>query len=109
ERLIVALSGIALVATESILFLHFKSLNIAVQVMLSIPMAFIGAAAYVVISKQTMSIATLVGLMSLGGMAERNAILLIDHYKHLMREEHEAFSIAMIVRAGQERMVPVLM
>src|SRR6185369_8044327 len=39
----------------------------------------------------------------------RNAILLVDHYLHLMRAEKEAFSIEMIVRAGQERMVPVLM
>jgi Cu/Ag efflux pump CusA len=76
---------------------------------MSIPMAFVGAAAYIVASGQIMSVATLVGLISLGGIAARNAILLLDHYLHLMREEGEPFSREMIVRAGQERMVPVLM
>jgi len=72
-------------------------------------MAFVGAVAYIVLSGQTMSVATLVGLISLGGIAARNAILLLDHYLHLMREEQQAFNQELIVRAGQERMVPVLM
>lgn len=108
-RLIFILSFVALAGMFLILFLHFGSLNFALQVLLSIPMAFIGAAAYIIISNQTMSVATLVGLISLGGIAARNSILLLDHYLHLMREEAAAFSVETIVRAGQERMVPVLM
>jgi Cu/Ag efflux pump CusA len=92
-----------------ILYVHFASLNLSIQVMASIPMAFIGAAAYIVLSRQNLSIATLVGLISLGGIAARNAILLLDHYMHMMHEEGETFSIELIVRAGQERMVPVVM
>jgi Cu/Ag efflux pump CusA len=72
-------------------------------------MAFVGAVAFIALSGQAVSVATLVGLIALAGIASRNAILLIDHYLHLMREEHEAFGPAMIVRAGQERMVPVVM
>lgn len=109
ERLLIALSLVSLAAMFLILFMHFKSVNLSLQVLMSIPMAFVGAVAYIVLSGQTMSIATLVGLISLGGIASRNAILLIDHYVHLMREEGETFSMEMIVRAGQERMVPVLM
>jgi CzcA family heavy metal efflux pump len=108
-RLILALSVFSLMAMFVVLYLHFKSVNLALQVLLSIPMAFVGAVAYIVISGQTMSVATLVGLISLGGIAARNAILLLDHYLHLMREEKEPFSQEMIVRAGQERMAPVLM
>jgi CzcA family heavy metal efflux pump len=108
-RLIIILSFVSLIAMFFILFLHFRSLNLSLQVMLSIPMAFIGAAAFIVASGQTMSVATLVGLISLGGIAARNAILLLDHYLHLMREEREPFSEQMIIRAGQERMLPVLM
>ena len=48
-------------------------------------------------------------IAALLGVAARNAILLVDHYLHLMREEGEEFTPAMIIRAGQERMVPVLM
>jgi CzcA family heavy metal efflux pump len=108
-RLLVMLSTVSLALMFLILYLHFKSINLSLQVLLSIPMAFVGAAAYVVLSGQTLSVATLVGLVALGGIAARNAILLLDHYLHLMREEGEAFSMEMIVRAGQERMVPVLM
>jgi CzcA family heavy metal efflux pump len=109
SRLIGALSMVALAAMILILFLHFRSLNLTLQVIVSIPAAFVGAAISIVVTGQTMSIATLVGLISLGGIAARNSILLLDHYIHLMREENEPFSVEMIVRAGQERMVPVLM
>lgn len=109
ERLIVLLSLVSLAAMFLLLYLHFKSVNLALQVLASIPMALVGAATYILASGQIMSVATLVGLISLCGIATRNAILLIDHYLHLMREEGESFSQDMIVRAGQERMSPVLM
>lgn len=106
---IIILSIFSIFIMGLILFLHFRSLNFTIQVLMSIPMAYIGAVAYMVISDQTLSVATMVGLISLGGIAARNAILLLDHYIHLMREEGESFGPAMIVRAGQERMVPVMM
>lgn len=109
QNRIVILSLFSLMIMALILYMHFKSINFSVQVMMSIPMAFIGAAAYIVLSDQDMSIATLVGLISLGGVAARNAILLLDHYMYLMKEEKMSFSIEMIVKAGQERMVPVMM
>jgi Cu/Ag efflux pump CusA len=65
--------------------------------------------AYVVASGQVLSVATLIGLIAVLGVAARNAILLIDHYLHLMREEGYSFSPQMIIRAGQERVVPVMM
>ncbi len=108
-RLIALLSVFSLLAMFGILFLHFRSANLALQVLLSIPMAFVGAAALIMLTGQTLSVATLVGLIALGGIAARNAILLIDHYLHLMRHEGEPFGPELIVRAGQERMIPVLM
>lgn len=109
SRLILLLSVLALGAMVGVLFLHFGSLNLALQVLVSIPMAFVGAVAGVLISGQPLSVATLVGFVALGGIAARNGILLIDHYLHLMREEGEPFGVELLVRAGQERMVPVLM
>ena len=108
-RMIMIFSGLALVIMFLILYLHFRSVNLSLQVLVSVPMAFIGAVLYLAISGDAVSVATLVGLIALGGIASRNAILLIDHYLHLMREEGEGFDESMIVRAGQERMVPVLM
>ncbi|MBI2921267.1 MAG: efflux RND transporter permease subunit [Planctomycetes bacterium] len=108
-RLISILSIVSLAAMCLILFIHFRSVSLTLQVLASIPMAFVGAVLYIILSDQVMSVATLVGLISLAGIATRNAILLLDHYIHLMHEEGEPFSKEMIVRAGQERMVPVLM
>jgi len=108
-RIVALLSVLSLAAMFLLLFLHFRSANLALQTLLNIPMAFVGAVLFVVLTGQSVSIATLVGLISLGGIAARNKILLLDHYLYLMREEGEAFSQAMIVRAGRERIVPVLM
>ncbi|MHC4939664.1 MAG: efflux RND transporter permease subunit [Planctomycetota bacterium] len=107
--LMISLSSISVAVMFLLIFLHFNSANLAFQTLASIPMAFVGAVAFILLTGQSVSIATLVGLISLGGIAARNNILLLDHYLHLMREENEPFSREMIVRAGQERMVPVLM
>ncbi len=103
------MSLVSVAAMLLILYMHFRSLKLAALVLLSRPIAFIGAVVYVVLSGQVVSVATLVGLIALLGVSTRNAILLVDHYLHLMREEGEEFSLAMIVRAGQERAVPILM
>ncbi|MGE4159163.1 MAG: efflux RND transporter permease subunit [Planctomycetota bacterium] len=109
QRRIALLSLASLAVMALILYMHFKSVGLSLQVMMSIPMAFVGAVAYIVADGQVVSIATLVGLIALGGMAARNTILLIDHYLHLMAHEGESFNRNMIMRAGQERMVPVMM
>lgn len=106
---ILILSLVSILCMILILYMHFKSINLSLQVMISIPMAFIGAVAYLAITKQVLSVATLVGLISLGGIAARNAILLLDHYIHLRRKEGVEFSPELIIQAGKERMVPVLM
>jgi CzcA family heavy metal efflux pump len=109
ERSILLLSALALLAMFFILFTHYRSANLALQVLASIPMALIGAVAAVVLTGQTVSIAVLVGIVSLAGIAARNCILLVDHYLHVMREEGLPFSRETILKAGKERLVPVLM
>ena len=108
-RTIQVMSLLSIAAMLLILYMHFRSMKLAVLVLASRPIAFIGAVVYVVLSGQVVSIATLVGMIALLGVSTRNAILLVDHYLHLMREEGEEFSLAMIIRAGQERAVPILM
>ncbi len=108
-RVLGFLSIASLLVMFLVLFLHFRSFNLAVQTLFTIPQAFIGAAAFILISHQNLSVASLVGLVALGGIATRNTVLLLDHYLHLMRDEGMAFSKDMIVRAGRQRMVPVLM
>lgn len=108
-RLILLLSGLSILGMVLILYLHFGSMRIAGLILLTRPIALVGGAAYVVLSGQVLSVATLVGFIALLGMAARNAILLVDHYLHLMREDRVPFGEPMLIRAGQERIVPVLM
>ena len=58
---------------------------------------------------QPLSVATAVGLVTLGGIATRNTILLVDHYLHLAREEGLPFGEELVVRGSLERIVPVTM
>jgi CzcA family heavy metal efflux pump len=108
-RVVGLLSVVSLGVMFLLIYGHFGSPSLTIQTLVNIPMAFVGAVVFLVATGQTVSIATLVGLISLGGIAARNKVLLLDHYLHLMREEGETFSFEMIVRAGRERIVPVLM
>ena len=92
-----------------VLYTMFRSANFALQVMAALPMAFIGSVFALVVAGQTLTVAAMVGFISLGGIASRNGILLLNHYLHLVRYEGETWSKEMMVRAGQERLAPVLM
>jgi len=88
---------------------YFRSLSLALQVMLNLPLAIAGALAFTWWRIDNISIATLVGFIAVGGVAARNGIMMISHYLHLMRHEGETFGIELITRGTQERLVPVLM
>jgi Cu/Ag efflux pump CusA len=109
ERRLVFLSLASFAAMFFILFSHYRSANLAWQVLAKIPMALIGAVVFLVLTNQVVSVAVLVGLISLAGIAARNSILLIDHYLHVMREEGIPFGRDLVLKAGKERLVPVLM
>jgi HME family heavy-metal exporter len=109
SRMIAVLFLISLTGMFLVLYSMFRSANLALQVMVALPMAFIGSVAALIISNQTLTVAAMVGFISLCGIASRNGILLINHYLHLVRYEGEQWTRDMIVRAGQERLAPVLM
>ena len=87
----------------------FRSVNLSLQVMMALPMAFIGSVIALVVTGQTLTVAAMVGFISLAGIASRNGILLLNHYLHLVQHEGEDWTKEMIVRAGLERLAPVLM
>ncbi len=109
SRQIFILGTLALVGVLVVLYLHFRSWILSVQVMLNIPLALIGSVFAIYGSDRILSVATLIAFITLCGIASRNGILMISHYLHLMGEEGEVFSKEMIVRGTLERLVPVLM
>ncbi len=108
-RTIGLLSIISLVGILLVLYAHFGSWIIAAQIMLNIPLALIGSCVAVYLSGGVFSVATLVGFVTLCGIASRNGIMMISHYLHLMAHEGEGFTAEMVVRGSLERLVPVLM
>jgi len=103
------LSLVSLIIVFLLLCSMFRSVNLALQVLAALPMAFNGAVAALLLTDQNLTVAAMVGFISLGGIASRNGILLLNHYVHLVRHEGEQFTEAMVVRAGLERLAPVLM
>ncbi|MGD9628596.1 MAG: efflux RND transporter permease subunit [Pyrinomonadaceae bacterium] len=106
------LSLLTIFSLIAIFFLLIKALGdwrVALQVMINIPLALIGAVWALHLSGGVFSIATMVGFISLVGITSRNGIMMISHYLHLMKEEGEGFTEKMIIRGSLERLVPVLM
>jgi CzcA family heavy metal efflux pump len=100
---------IVLLVITLLLYTHFRSLSLTLQVLLNLPLALMGGLALTWLMIDNISIATIVGFIAVGGVAARNGIMMISHYLHLMRHEGEVFGKAMIIRGTQERLVPVLM
>ncbi len=101
---LIAIFGIAFV-----LYGHFRSREITGQIMATIPLAFVGGLILLFFTDRSITVASLVGFITLCGVASRNGIMMISHYLHLMKFEGEKFSKEMIVRGSQERLVPVMM
>ncbi len=107
--LIMVAAVLSLVGVFVVLLILLPSVRIVLQILNAIPTAFIGGVLALVLTGQTLTVASMVGFVSLGGIAVRNGILLVTHYFHLMHNEGEEFSRRMILRGSLERLAPVLM
>jgi Cu/Ag efflux pump CusA len=107
--LITVLAGVSFVGIFIVLMMLYPSARITIQILNAIPTAFIGGVLALVLTRQTLTVASLVGFVSLGGIAVRNGILLVTHYFHLLKEEGEGFTEKMVLRGSLERLSPVLM
>jgi CzcA family heavy metal efflux pump len=109
QRNILILSMFSILGMFLALYTHFRSTSLTLQVMLAIPLSFIGAVIGIFLTGGVFSIATMVGFVTLTGIASRNGIMIISHYLHLLKYEGEQFDLQMLRRGTQERLVPVVM
>jgi CzcA family heavy metal efflux pump len=107
--LIVWLSLVSLTLIFLVLYSRYRSWVLTGIVMANIPLALIGSVAAMWLAGVSLSVASMVGFITLAGIATRNGILKISHYINLCRFEGERFGDAMIVRGSLERLTPVLM
>lgn len=106
-RRIVLLSALALVGIFVVLFSNFQSTNHVLQILVALPVGFIGGTAGLVITGQTLSIPAIVGFISLGGIAIRNGILLMEAYERFGEANVDAKQA--ILKGSLDRLAPVLM
>jgi HME family heavy-metal exporter len=108
-RLIGLLSLVSLLMIFLVLFSRYRSTPLALMIMSNIPLALVGSVVALWLSGQPLSVAALVGFITLAGISTRNGILKISHYINLCAFEGEVFGRQMIIRGSLERLTPVLM
>ncbi|MCC6653048.1 MAG: efflux RND transporter permease subunit, partial [Candidatus Eisenbacteria bacterium] len=107
-RNLALISGLILVAMYGLLFVAFRRQRHATIVLVNLPLAVIGGVFAILLGGSGLSIAALVGFITLFGIATRNGVLLVSHYQHVMQAEGLPIEEA-VRRGSQERLAPVLM
>ena len=108
QRLL-ALGVLVIAGLFMLLVLAFGRARDALLVMVNLPLALIGGVVGVFLSGGILNVATLIGFITLFGIATRNGIMLLSHIQHLMQEEGVVDLREAVERGARERLVPILM
>ena len=108
QQRMLSLGAASLLGILLLLYLDFRSLKLSLLVMLSVPLACVGGVVSVFMSGGDLSLGSMVGFVTVFGVAVRNGILLISNYRHLQDHGH-SFGAALILRGSVERLAPILM
>jgi CzcA family heavy metal efflux pump len=100
---------LALLGVLVLLYVDFKSIRLTLMVALTLPFALVGGVAGAYLTGGVLSLGSLVGFVTVLGIAARNGILLVSHYRHLESEEGQAFGTDLVLRGAEERLAPILM
>ncbi|HXD85917.1 MAG TPA: efflux RND transporter permease subunit, partial [Urbifossiella sp.] len=108
-RKLYALAGLALVGIVLLLYVDFGAWRPTWLVALTIPFALVGGVFAVFFTTGVVSLGSLVGFVTVLGIAARNGIMLVSHFRHLEAEEGMAFGVPLVLRGAEERLAPILM
>jgi Cu/Ag efflux pump CusA len=109
SRRIALLSALSLAMVFVILYSRYRSVIFALIIMGSVPLALIGSVLALWLAGQPLSVASMIGFITLTGIATRNGILKISHYVNLSVHEGLPFGRDLVMRGSLERLTPVLM
>jgi Cu/Ag efflux pump CusA len=109
QRGLLLASIVAAAAIFLVLHTSLASLRLATLVFLALPAALIGCVLAALFGDRVISLGSLVGIITVLGIAARNSILLIQHYRHLEHVEGEPFGLGLVMRGASERLSPILM
>ena len=102
-------SGIALALIVMILFVSFHWRANSWLVLANLPFSLIGSVLAIAVTGIGISLGTVVGLVTVFGVSARNAILQLAHYEHLVEVEGAPWSLDVVIRGANERLIPILM
>lgn len=105
----ITLSFVSALFIFLILYSDFQSARVATLVFGTIPFALVGSVLAILLTGGVVSLGALVGFVTVLGIAARNGIMLVSHYRHLEREEDVPFGRELVIRGAHERLLPITM
>jgi CzcA family heavy metal efflux pump len=106
---LMTLSLVAALFIFLILYSDFQSARVATLVFGTIPFALVGSVLAILLTGGVVSLGALIGFVTVLGIAARNGIMLVSHYRHLEREEAVPFGRELVIRGAHERLLPITM
>lgn len=108
-RRLFALAALALLGVVLVIHSDFASWRLTLIVAFTLPFALVGGGVGVLLTGGLVSLGSLVGFVTVLGIAARNGIMLVSHYRHLEDHEGQAFGSELVRRGSEERLAPILM
>jgi CzcA family heavy metal efflux pump len=109
RRRLMALAALSLLGVLLVIHSDFRTARLTALVFMTLPFALIGGVFGAVWGGGILSLGSLVGFVTVLGIAARNGIMLVSHYRHLEEEEGEPFGPGLVIRGSEERLAPILM
>ena len=109
QRNLLTASLVVALAIFLVLHASLRHWRLATMIMAALPAALVGGILAAFFGERVVSLGSLVGIITVLGIAARNGILLIQHYQHLEQVEGEPFGIDLVMRGASERLAPILM